>query len=55
MIAAIVWSPYVGRFGSIFQGLNDLICYIAPPITVVFLWGVFWRKASGTGAIDYVA
>ncbi len=51
MIAAIVWSPYVGRFPSIFQGLNDLICYIAPPITVVFLWGVFWRRASGTGAI----
>jgi SSS family solute:Na+ symporter len=51
MLAAIVWSPCVGRFGSIFQGLNDLICYIAPPITVVFLWGVFWRRASGTGAI----
>lgn len=51
MIAAILWSPFVGRFGSIFQGLNDLICYIAPPITVVFLWGVFWRRASGTAAL----
>ncbi len=51
MIAAILWSPFVGQFGTIFQGLNDLICYIAPPITVVFLWGVFWRRASATGAL----
>ncbi len=51
MIAAILWSPHVGQFESIFQGINDLICYIAPPITVVFLWGVFWRRASGTAAL----
>ncbi len=51
MIAAIIWSPFVGRFETIFQGVNDLICYISPPITVVFLWGVFWRRASSTGAI----
>jgi len=28
-----------------------MICYIAPPITAVFLWGVLWRKASSTGAL----
>ena len=27
-----------------------MICYIAPPITVVFLWGIFWRRASSTAA-----
>jgi solute:Na+ symporter, SSS family len=27
-----------------------LICYIAPPITTVFLVGVFWRKAGGRAA-----
>ena len=51
MIAAIIWSHRVGRFETIFQGVNDLICYISPPITVVFLWGVFWRKASKTAAL----
>lgn len=50
MIAAILWSPYVGHFKSLFQGLNVMICYIAPPITTVFVWGVFWRKASARGA-----
>ena len=50
MIAAIIWSPLLGRFESVFQGINAMISYIAPPITVVFLWGVLWRKASSIAA-----
>jgi len=50
MIAAIVWSPFVSHYESIFQGINAIICYIAPPITVVFLFGVFWRRASDKAA-----
>jgi len=50
MIAAIVWSPYVSHFRSIFQGITAIICYIAPPITVIFVCGVFWKKASSSGA-----
>ena len=30
MALSIAWSPLVGRFDTIFQGLNDLICYMAP-------------------------
>ena len=51
MILAIFWSPLLGHYGSIFQGITAMICYIAPPITAVFLWGVFCKKASATGAI----
>jgi len=51
MLAAILWSPQLERFETVFQGVNDLICYISPPITVVFLWGVLWRKASKTAAL----
>jgi len=50
MLAAIAWSPYIAHFRSIFQGITSLICYIAHPITAVFLWGVFWRRASGLAA-----
>ena len=50
MIAAILWSPLVSHFESIFQGITAVICYIAPPITAVFIWGVFWRKASSAAA-----
>jgi len=50
MLVAILWSPMVGHFQSLFQGITAVICYIAPPITAVFLWGVLWRKASATAA-----
>jgi solute:Na+ symporter, SSS family len=48
---AIAWSPFVGSFETIFQGANDLICYMAPPVTAVFLLGVFWRRASARAAL----
>jgi SSS family solute:Na+ symporter len=51
MAAAIAWSPLVGNFPTIFQGLTDVICYMAPPVTAVFLLGVFWRRASGRAAL----
>ena len=51
MVAAILWSPYVEQFGSIFEGLNKVIGYVAPPVTALFLWGIFWRRISATGAL----
>ena len=50
MIVAMIWSPFLERFGSVFQGINSMICYIAPPITTVFLWGVLWRRGSARAA-----
>jgi len=50
MVVAIVWSQYIGHFEGIYQGCISLICYVAPPITAVFLLGVFWKRASGSGA-----
>jgi SSS family solute:Na+ symporter len=50
MIAGILWTPFIRRYQSIFQGINTVICYIAPPITTVFLFGVFWPRASGVAA-----
>ncbi|MFC1692173.1 sodium:solute symporter [Candidatus Latescibacterota bacterium] len=51
MILAITWSPFVSHFRSIFQGLNVIISYLAPPITVVFLCGIFWKRASASAAL----
>jgi SSS family solute:Na+ symporter len=46
MVLAVLWSPLCGRFPTLFQGINTAISYLAPPITVVFVAGVFWKKAS---------
>ena len=51
MVIAIFWSPLVGHYQSIYQGSNTIICYLAPPITTVFIWGVFWRRASSRAAL----
>jgi SSS family solute:Na+ symporter len=51
MIVAIIWSQYIGHFEGIYQGCISLICYVAPPITAVFLLGVFWKRASSSGAM----
>jgi SSS family solute:Na+ symporter len=50
MVVAILWSPMISHFQSLFQGITAVICYIAPPITAVFLWGVLWKKASAAAA-----
>lgn len=51
---ALVFSlgllPLLNRYESIFSGINDIIAHIAPPITCVFLLGVFWRGASAQSA-----
>jgi SSS family solute:Na+ symporter len=49
-VLAIVLSPIFGHYDTIFKGLNVLISYVAPPVTAVFLVGVFWRKAGGRAA-----
>jgi len=51
MLAAIIWSPFVSHFESIFQGVVSIICYISPPITTIFVCGVFWKRASSTAAV----
>lgn len=51
---ALVFSlgllPLLNRYESIFSGINDIIAHIAPPITCVFLLGVFWKGASAQSA-----
>ncbi|MBN2376281.1 MAG: sodium:solute symporter [Sedimentisphaerales bacterium] len=51
MLLAVLWSPFCGKFPTVFQGVSAAICYLAPPITVVFVVGVFWKKASSKGSI----
>ena len=49
-ILASICSPLFGHYTTIFEGINKLISYVAPPITAVFLLGVFWKRASGKSA-----
>jgi SSS family solute:Na+ symporter len=46
MLLAMAWSTQGGRYSSIFEAINAIAADIAPPITVVFLWGVLWRRGT---------
>lgn len=50
LIVSLALLPLLNNYESIFTGLNDIIAHIAPPITCVFLLGVFWNKASAVSA-----
>lgn len=50
LVLSIGLLPLLNRYESLFNGINDVISHIAPPITCVFLLGVFWKKASSLAA-----
>jgi len=50
LVVSIMLLPLLNRYESLFSGVNDIIAHMAPPITCVFLLGVFWKKASATAA-----
>ena len=43
---AIAWSPLIAKFPSIFEAINDLLAVLSPPISAVFIWGVFSKKGT---------
>lgn len=51
MILAIGWSTMGSKFESIFAGLNAMIACLAPPITVVFIWGVLWPRGTALASL----
>ncbi|MNK01733.1 Sodium/glucose cotransporter [compost metagenome] len=50
LVFSLLLLPLLNRYESIFSGLNDIIAHIAPPITCVFLLGIFWKGASAKSA-----
>ncbi len=52
MLLAMAWSTQGGQFGTIFEVINKIpALFLAPPITTVFLWGVFWRRGTRQAAV----
>ncbi len=52
MLLAMAWSTQGHRFDTIFEAINKMPAqFLAPPITTVFLWGVFWRRGTREAAL----
>jgi SSS family solute:Na+ symporter len=52
MILAILWSTQGGRFSSIFEAINKIAASLAPPISTVFLLGVFSKRGTEKAAMS---
>jgi SSS family solute:Na+ symporter len=50
VVIAALWAPQIQKFPSVVKYFQQLLSYMAPPVVAVFLCGVFWRRANGTGA-----
>jgi SSS family solute:Na+ symporter len=55
MLAAILWSTQGGNFASIFEAINKIAAAMAPPITTVFLLGVFSKRGTKEAAMITLA
>jgi SSS family solute:Na+ symporter len=51
MIAAMLWSTQGGNFSGIFEAINKIAAAMAPPITTVFLLGVFSKRGTKEASI----
>jgi SSS family solute:Na+ symporter len=51
VIALLTARPLLGNSDQAFQFIQEFSGFFTPGITVIFLLGLFWKKASETGAI----
>ncbi len=50
VILAALWAPQIEKFRSLFQYLQLILTFIAPPIVAAFILGLFWKRANRHGA-----
>lgn len=50
MVLGVLWAPQIARFENLWDYLQEVLAYISPPIVAVFIVGIFWKRANGTGA-----
>ena len=51
LIALLTARPLIGASDQAFQFIQEFSGFFTPGITVIFLLGLFWKRASEAGAI----
>jgi len=51
IILAISWSPFIGRFESIFDAISVVLSMLSPPVASVFLMGILSRRGNDRVAL----
>ena len=50
VIVALFWIPVVRGNKGLYNYLQSVQGYLAPPVFVVFFFGVFWKRLNAKGA-----
>ncbi len=52
VLLAAFWTQYIEQISdSLWEYLQLVLGFIAPPVVAVFLVGLFWKRGNGSGAI----
>jgi SSS family solute:Na+ symporter len=53
VLLGIIWIPIMSKIGGgvMYQYLQNVQSYIAPPVTTVFLLGILWKRVNAQAAI----
>ena len=51
IIGLLTAQPLLGRFDQAFQYIQDYTGFFTPGIVVIFLLGLFWKRATAAGAL----
>ncbi len=53
VLLGLIWIPVMPMIsgGGLYQYLQSVQSYLAPPIAAVFLLGIFWRRINARGAV----
>lgn len=52
LVFGALWSPMVGKFGSIFSYAQDCWALMLAPIMAVFVLAIFWKRMSQAAAVS---
>ncbi len=52
IILAISWSPWIGRFESIFDAISIILSMLSPPVASVFIMGILSKRGNDRVALS---
>lgn len=55
MVVAVLWAPRIADFPTIVEYFQSFLGAITMPVVVVFLGGIFWKRATATASFVTLA
>lgn len=51
VVLACLWAPQIEKAASLWEYLQVVLSFIAPPVAATFIIGLFWKRANANGSI----